>query len=43
MSKSDLCDYSDSYKLATGRIIITRGPASGTDANEQLYKKLINK
>ena len=39
MLKSDLCDYSDSYKLATGGIIITRGPSSGTDANGKLYKK----
>ena len=39
MLKSDLCDYNDSYKLVTGRMIITRGPASVTDANKQLYRK----
>ena len=39
MLKSDLCDYSDSYKFATGRIIIAREPASATDANKQLCKK----
>ena len=39
MLKSNLCDYSDSYKLVTARIIITRGPGSATDANKQLYKK----
>ena len=39
MLKSNLCDYSDSYKLVTGRIIITRGPGSAADANKQLYKK----
>ena len=33
--KLSLCDFSDTYMLVNGRIIITRGPENTTDANKR--------